>query len=139
MVLEFIGADREVTGSCHYLNAAGKHILIDYGMEQGRDIWVNADLPVAPDRIDFVLLTHAHIDHTGHLPLLYKNGFRGRVVTTPATEQLCRIMLKDTAHIQEQEAEWRNRKNQRAGLPMVEPIYTADDAENCLRLFETSD
>ena len=88
MVLEFIGADREVTGSCHYLNAAGKHILIDYGMEQGRDIWVNADLPVPPDRIDFVLLTHAHIDHTGHLPLLYKNGFRGRVVTTPATEQL---------------------------------------------------
>jgi len=139
MILEFIGADHEVTGSCHYLNVNGKHILVDYGMEQGRNIFVNADLPVPASEIDFVLLTHAHIDHTGMVPLLYKNGFRGRIITTPATRELCQIMLKDTAHIQETEAEWRNRKGQRAGAEMVEPVYTMEDAVEVLRLFETAD
>ena len=139
MVIEFIGADHEVTGSCHYLNVNGKHLLVDYGMEQGRNIYENADLPVPPSKIDFLVLTHAHIDHTGLLPLLYKNGFRGRVIATPATRQLCQIMLADTANIQMQEAEWKNRKAQRAGAPMVEPLYTMEDAVNCLNLIESAD
>ena len=139
MVIEFIGADHEVTGSCHYLNVNGKHLLVDYGMEQGRNIYENVDLPVPPSSIDFLVLTHAHIDHTGLLPLLYKNGFRGRVIATPATRQLCQIMLADTANIQMQEAEWKNRKAQRAGTPMVEPLYTMEDAVNCLNLIESSD
>ncbi len=139
MILEFIGADHEVTGSCHYLNVNGKHILVDYGMEQGKNYFENAELPVPPSKIDFVLITHAHIDHTGNLPLLYKRGFRGRIITTHATEELCEIMLRDTAHIQEQEAEWKNRKAERAGRPMVEPAYTLKDAEDCLKLFESVD
>ena len=139
MILEFIGADHEVTGSCHYLNVNGKHILVDYGMEQGKNYFENAELPVPPSKIDFVLITHAHIDHTGNLPLLYKRGFRGRIITTHATEELCEIMLRDTAHIQEQEAEWKNRKAERAGRPMVEPAYTLRDAEDCLKLFESVD
>ena len=139
MILEFIGADHEVTGSCHYLNVNGKHILVDYGMEQGKNYFENAELPVPPSKIDFVLITHAHIDHTGNLPLLYKRGFRGRIITTHATEELCEIMLRDTAHIQEQEAEWKNRKAERAGRPMVEPAYTLQDAEECLKLFESVD
>lgn len=139
MILGFIGADHEVTGSCHYLNVNGKHILVDYGMEQGRNYFENAPLPVSPAEIDFVLITHAHIDHTGNLPLLFKNGFRGRILATPATEALCQIMLRDTAHIQMTEAEWKNRKAQRAGLPLVEPLYTMDDAVGCLKLFETVD
>lgn len=139
MILEFIGADHEVTGSCHYLNVNGKHILVDCGMEQGKNVFENAPLPVSPAEIDFVLVTHAHIDHTGNLPLLYKNGFRGRIISTPATAALCQIMLRDTAHIQMAEAEWKNRKAQRAGLPAVEPLYTMDDAVECLRLFESSD
>ncbi|MBQ7536425.1 MAG: MBL fold metallo-hydrolase [Stomatobaculum sp.] len=139
MIIEFIGADHEVTGSCHYINVNGKNLLVDYGMEQGRNIYENVDLPVPPSKIDFLVLTHAHIDHTGLLPLLYKNGFRGRVVTTPATRQLCQIMLRDTANIQLQEAEWKNRKAQRAGAPLVEPLYTMDDAVNCLNLIESAD
>ena len=103
MILEFIGANHEVTGSCHYLNVNGMHLIVDYGMEQGRNVFVNAELPVSPAEIDCVLLTHAHIDHSGNLPLLYRNGFRGRIIATPATEALCRIMLRDTAHIQEME------------------------------------
>ena len=139
MILEFIGADHEVTGSCHYLKVNGTSFLIDCGMEQGRNYFENAELPVPASEISFVLVTHAHIDHTGNLPLLYKNGFRGRIITTPATRALCTIMLKDTAHIQESEAEWKNRKAMRAGLPLVEPVYTMDDALGCLELFESCD
>ncbi|MBQ5599294.1 MAG: MBL fold metallo-hydrolase, partial [Lachnospiraceae bacterium] len=110
MRLMFIGADHEVTGSCHYLKACGKHILIDYGMEQGGNIYENAELPIPPSDVDFVLVTHAHIDHSGLLPLLYAKGFKGQVYATQATCDLCHIMLKDSAHIQEMEAEWKNRK-----------------------------
>jgi hypothetical protein len=139
MILEFIGANHEVTGSCHYLNVNGMHLIVDYGMEQGRNVFVNAELPVSPAEIDCVLLTHAHIDHSGNLPLLYRNGFRGRIIATPATEALCRIMLRDTAHIQEMETEWKNRKAQRAGRPITEPLFTMSDAEGCLQLFEHAD
>jgi metallo-beta-lactamase family protein len=104
-------------------------------MEQGKDFYVNADLPVPPAEIDAVLLTHAHIDHSGLMPLLYKNGFRGEIHATKATCNLCDIMLRDSAHIQEFESEWRNRKGKRSGDDPFVPIYTMEDAENVLKLF----
>ena len=136
MKLMFIGADHEVTGSCHYLEIGQKKILIDCGMEQGVNVYENAELPVSCSEIDYVLLTHAHIDHAGHLPLIYEKGFRGSVIATDATTDLREIMLKDSAHIQEMEAEWKNRKARRAGQPEVPPIYTMEDAEGVLKLFK---
>ena len=128
MKLMFLGADHEVTGSCHYIEACGKSILLDCGMEQGRDTYENQEIPVAAGRIDYVFLSHAHIDHSGLLPLLHKNGFQGQIYATEATTDLCRIMLLDSAHIQEFEAQWRNRKNKRAGKAPFEPLYTTEDA-----------
>lgn len=136
MKLTFIGADHEVTGSCHYLEVGKTKILVDCGMEQGGNIYENAELPVTYSEIDYVLLTHAHIDHAGYLPLIYARGFRGKVVTTAATGDLCYIMLKDSAHIQEMEAEWKNRKARRAGKPEVPPLYTLNDAAGLLELLE---
>ena len=107
MKLMFLGADHEVTGSCHYIEACGKSILLDCGMEQGRDTYENQEIPVAAGRIDYVFLSHAHIDHSGLLPLLHKNGFQGQIYATEATTDLCRIMLLDSAHIQEFEAPQR--------------------------------
>ncbi len=135
MKIEFIGADHEVTGSCHYLEFADKKILVDCGMEQGADIYENQDIPVNAAEIDYLFVTHAHIDHTGLIPLLYARGFEGQIFATNATTQLCNIMLKDSAHIQESEAEWKNRKAERAGKPLVEPLYTVKDAEGALGLF----
>ncbi len=133
MKLTFIGADHEVTGSCHYLEACGKHILIDYGMEQGVKVYENAPLPIEECLIDYVLLTHAHIDHSGMLPLLYARGFRGRVLMTDASADLCSIMLRDCAHIQMQEAEWKSRKAKRhAKLEVEEPVYTMEDADGII-------
>lgn len=128
MKLTFLGADREVTGSCTLLETGGHRILIDCGMEQGKDTYENADLPCAPGEIDAVLLTHAHIDHSGRIPYLYKNGYKGPIYSTDATMDLCGIMLEDSAHIQEQEAEWKNRKAQRSGRDLIEPDYTVEDA-----------
>ena len=130
MKLTFLGADREVTGSCTQLEAAGHRILIDCGMEQGRDVYENTELPYAPGTYEALLLTHAHIDHSGRIPYLYKNGYRGPIYTTEATRDLCGIMLEDSAHIQEQEAEWKNRKAMRSGAEMIEPDYTVEDAQN---------
>ena len=135
MKLTFLGANHEVTGSCTMLEAAGQRFLIDYGMEQGKNVYENQPLPVAPGEIDFVLITHAHIDHTGLLPLLAHNGFRGRIYATIPTVELCGIMLRDSAHIQEFEAEWKNRKGKRSGAEPVEPMYTVQDAEAACRLF----
>ena len=135
MKLTFIGADHEVTGSCHYLNAAGKNILIDYGMEQGGNVYENADLPIPFSDVDYIFITHAHIDHTGLLPLIYAKGFKGQIFATQATCDLCNIMLKDSAHIQEMEAEWKNRKARRAGNPEVQALYTVNDAEGVLKHF----
>ena len=134
MRLTFLGADHEVTGSCHFLQACGKNILIDCGMEQGNDVYENQELPVPASDVDYVLLTHAHIDHSGLIPLLYVNGFRGKVYTTEPTVQLCEIMLKDSAHIQMFEAEWRNRKARRSGGEIYEPLYTMEDALGAIRL-----
>lgn len=134
MKLTFIGAAHEVTGSCHFLEACGKRILIDCGMEQGPDLYENQEIPVAPSDIDYILLTHAHIDHSGKIPLLVKHGFHGEIISTFATSDLCNIMLRDSAHIQEAEAEWRNRKAKRSGAALYEPLYTMADAENAIQL-----
>lgn len=139
MRLIFIGADHEVTGSCHVLEVCGRYILVDCGMEQGTDDFETAELPMNIADIDYVLLTHAHIDHSGMLPLLYARGFRGDVIATPATVDLCDIMLKDSAHIQMTEAEWKNRKGQRAGKEPVVPIYDMNDAEGVLEHFVSCD
>ena len=129
MKVTFLGATHEVTGSCTLIECGNNRGLVDCGMEQGKDIFENQKLPVAAGEIDFVLLTHAHIDHSGNLPLLFKNGFDGPIYATRETCNLCRIMLRDCAHIQESEAEWRNRKSRRSGGPAYEPVYTLDDAE----------
>lgn len=136
MKVTFIGAAHEVTGSCTYIEACGKKILVDFGMEQGVDYYENAKIPCPPGNIDFVLLTHAHIDHSGLLPLLAAGGFRGDIHATEATCHLCEIMLRDSAHIQEFEAEWRTRKGKRKGGGDVAPLYTMNDAEaaiTCLK------
>ncbi len=135
MKLTFLGATHEVTGSCFLLQACGKNILIDCGMEQGRDMFENQEIPVAASEVDTVLLTHAHMDHSGKLPMLYSRGFRGKIHATGATSALCDIMLRDSAHIQMAEAEWRNRKGKRSGEQEYTPIYNMEDALNTIRLF----
>ena len=135
MQLNFLGADHEVTGSCHFLKFGNKHLLVDCGMEQGPDLYVNQEIPVNASAIDYVFITHAHIDHSGLLPLLYSHGFRGAVFATHATCELCNIMLKDSAHIQMFEAEWRNRKARRAGAPEIVPLYDMDDVAGVLEKF----
>ena len=139
MKLTFIGAAHEVTGSCHMLTVNGKYILVDCGMEQGPDLYENQELPVAPGEIDVILLTHAHIDHSGLIPLMCKRGFKGQIVTTFATSDLLGIMLRDSAHIQEFEAEWRNRKAKRSGEPLYEPLYTTQDALDAIALLSPCD
>ena len=139
MKISFYGAAHEVTGSCTVIVANGKTIMVDCGMEQGPDIYENGDLPILPGDIDYVLLTHAHIDHSGKIPALVAGGFRGAVYTTLATQKLCRIMLLDSAHIQEFEAKWRNRKAKRAGGDAYVPLYTTQDAEKALKQFVPCD
>ena len=138
MKLAFFGAARAVTGSCHLLSWEGGKLLVDCGMRQGEDakgIYGEDTFPFDPKEISAVVLTHAHIDHSGLLPLLVKRGFSGPILCTEATAQLCTIMLPDSAHIQMQEAEWQTRKNMRAGKPAVEPLYDIDDAQNALKLY----
>ncbi|NPV53876.1 MAG: MBL fold metallo-hydrolase [Firmicutes bacterium] len=138
MELKFIGAARTVTGSCYLLELEKTRIMVDCGMFQGiRELRVlnYSDFPFDPRGIDFLLLTHAHIDHSGLIPRLCKKGFKGRIISTEATRDLCGIMLPDSGHIQELEAEWHGRKGERVGEPHTEPLYTADDAEKSLGLF----
>lgn len=134
MELEFVGANHEVTGSCHVLIVNEKYYLIDYGMEQGEDVYTNVKLPVPESGIEAVFITHAHVDHTGMLPALFANGFRGNIYATKATVDLCSIMLRDCAHIQATEAEWKNRKGRRKpGSPEVLPAYTMEDAMGIIK------
>ena len=135
MKITFIGATHEVTGSCYYLEAAGRKFLVDCGMEQGPDYYENVEIPVACGELDFVLLTHAHMDHSGNLPAIYAKGFQGPIYATDATCHLCDIMLRDSAHIQMFEAEWRNRKGKRQGKPEFVPAYTMEDAMGVIRNF----
>jgi metallo-beta-lactamase family protein len=134
MKITFLGAAHEVTGSRTLIETNGRYILVDNGMEQGQDLFVNHPMPVKASDIECVLLTHAHIDHSGDLPLLYKEGFKGKVYATDATCNLCEIMLRDSAHIQMFEAEWRNRKGKRSGKEPFVPIYDMEDAEGVLAL-----
>ncbi len=136
MKLTFIGAAHEVTGSCTLLEACGKHILIDCGMEQGGDTYENYEIPVLPTEIDAICLTHAHIDHSGMIPAMVAKGFSGPIYATEATGKLCSIMLQDSAHIQEQEAEWKNRRAERSGMGEYVPIYTLADALESLKCFQ---
>ena len=135
MKITFIGATHEVTGSCYYLEAAGKKFLVDCGMEQGPDYYENQDIPVKGSDLDFALLTHAHMDHSGNLPAIYAKGFQGPIYATQATCHLCDIMLRDSAHIQMFEAEWRNRKGRRQGKPEFVPAYTMEDAMGVIQNF----
>ncbi|MCR5784454.1 MAG: MBL fold metallo-hydrolase [Eubacterium sp.] len=135
MKIEFIGAAHEVTGSCHFLQVGDVNALIDCGMEQGADMYVNQEIPVNASEIDYIFVTHAHIDHSGLIPLMYKKGFRGQVYATNATTQLCNIMLKDSAHIQQTEAEWKNRKAKRSSGEIVVPLYDLADAVNVMQQF----
>lgn len=141
MFLTFYGAAREVTGSCFLLEVSGKKVLIDCGLRQGADVFDGDDdgFSFNAEEIDLVLLTHAHIDHSGRLPLLYKKGFRGEILMTSATRALCRIMLLDSAHIQESDAEYKNRKGKRSGEFQIEPLYTTEDAEKVARHFVASE
>ncbi len=137
MILQFVGADHQVTGSCHYVEACGKRFVVDYGMEQGSNPYESKGLPCNEADLDFVLLTHAHVDHSGMLPLLYARGFSGPIYATDATVDLCAIMLRDCAHIQQQEAEWKARKKKRAVTGEEEkdinPLYTMADADNAIK------
>lgn len=140
MKLTFLGAARTVTGSCHMIEAGNTKILVDCGLFQGQakeDAMNEQPLPVNPSEIDYVLLTHAHIDHSGRIPWLAANGFRGEVIAVKACVDLCRLLLPDSGHIQEFEAEWKNRKRKRAGRKPVEPLYTLMQAQESLRLFRS--
>ncbi len=139
MKITFLGATRTVTGSNYLVEAAGKKFLVDCGLWQGKAELEEenySEFEFNPQEIDFMLLTHAHIDHSGRIPKLYKEGFRNKIYTQKATKDLCAIMLPDSGHIQEQESEWKNKKRIRKGEKPREPIYTAEEATQCLEIFE---
>ena len=133
MKLTFFGAAHAVTGSCHCVEANGHKVLIDCGLQQGKDERDNRELDFAPSYIDDMVVTHAHIDHSGRIPLLVKQGFAGNIYCTRLTAQLLSIMLRDSAQIQENDAADENQKGRRAGREPVEPLYTLPDVEKALR------
>ena len=138
MKITFLGATKTVTGSNFLVEAAGKKFLVDCGMYQGaaEQEWENeAPFAFSVPEIDFMLLTHAHIDHSGRIPKLYNEGYRNPIYATKATCDLCSIMLPDSGHIQEMEVEWKNRKRKRKGLKELPPLYTAQDAIRCMEIF----
>ena len=140
--LTFYGGAGTVTGSCYLLDTGNYKVLIDCGLfQESKEIKERnyADFPFNPGQVDVLLLTHAHIDHSGLIPKLYKQGYRGQVITTPVTRDLCNILLPDSGHIQEMEVERKNRKNLRSGKTLLEPIYTVEEALQCLPYFETLD
>lgn len=139
MKITFLGATKTVTGSNFLVEAAGKKFLVDCGMYQGsaeEEYENEAPFDFKVDEIDFMLLTHAHIDHSGRIPKLYNEGYRKPIYAHKATCDLCSLMLPDSGHIQEMEVEWKNKKRQRKGEPTKPPMYTAEDAARCLEVFE---
>ena len=138
MQLQILGAAGEVTGSCYLIENAGRRVLLECGLKQGsrRDEQENrADFPFDPKSLDAVILSHAHIDHSGRLPLLVQRGYRGPVYCHRATRDLCRVMLRDSGFLNEKEAMWENRKRERKGLARIEPLYSMADAERSLKYF----
>jgi len=138
MELQFFGAAREVTGSMHMLTVSGKKILLDCGLFQGhrKEAYEkNSHLPFDPASVDVMILSHAHIDHSGNIPQLVKQGFTGPIFCTHATQDLANIMLRDSAYIQQKDAEYVNKKHKKKGLPPVQPLYRTEDAEKCLTHF----
>jgi hypothetical protein len=137
--IRFLGAARTVTGSCFHLISNGLQVLVDCGMYQGKnsDEINKLPFPFDPEKIDYLLLTHAHLDHSGLIPKLVASGFRGRIITTTATADLVEIMLYDSAHIQEKDAEWLTKKSFRAGKDEVfEPLYTSEDVAASIPFFD---
>lgn len=139
MELEFLGAAQCVTGSCHLLRVRDKTILLDCGLYQGRDGEQDKNKYFAfnPSDIDLVILSHAHIDHSGRIPLLYKGGFKGEIICSKATMDLCNVMLPDSGHIQEMEAQWKNKKLEKKGLQTEEALYSSKTAEECIKVFKS--
>ncbi|MCR4434436.1 MAG: MBL fold metallo-hydrolase [Clostridiales bacterium] len=140
MKITFLGAAKTVTGSCYLIETQNRKFLVDCGMYQGHakeDALNEEPFPFDPAGLDFILLTHAHIDHSGRIPKIYLDGFKGEIIATKATVELCGIMLPDCGHIQEMETEWTNRKRLRAGKSPVNPLYTFQDAVDCLKLFRS--
>ncbi|MFN5182236.1 MAG: MBL fold metallo-hydrolase RNA specificity domain-containing protein [Bacteroidota bacterium] len=140
MKLKFFGATDQVTGSKHLLTTTkGKNYLLDCGMYQGRGkeiAFLNQEFPEDPEKIEAIILSHAHIDHSGLIPYFFKKGFRGKVYCTPATFQVCEILLQDSAHIQEQDVKFVNKRRAKENLTPIKPLYTTNDAEKCLKLFK---
>ncbi|MFB0972375.1 MAG: MBL fold metallo-hydrolase [Tissierellia bacterium] len=139
MKIKFYGSANMVTGSNHMIEVGDKKLLLDCGMFQGgaeEELLNFEDFSFNPSEIDYLVLSHAHIDHSGRIPRLTKQGFKGRILTTKATYDLCNIMLLDSAHIQETDMEWENKKRERAGKPLLEPLYTSEDVIRSLNLFE---
>jgi len=139
MRVDFLGGVGTVTGSATLLERGPLKWLVDCGMYQGEKQNEDRNRSTQsydPKHLSFILLTHAHIDHSGLIPKIVKEGFTGKVICTKATFELCEIMLRDSAHIQEMEAEWQNRKNERSGREGTTPLYTVKEAEESLRYFE---
>jgi metallo-beta-lactamase family protein len=143
MKIKFCGAAQTVTGSNHLITTnSGLNILLDCGLFQGKQAYIdqlNANFLFDPKQIDYLILSHAHIDHCGRIPLLVKLGFKGKIFCTPATKDLCEIMLLDTAYIQEKDNEWHNKRRIRRGEEPVPPLYTVKDAERCMKFFVSAD
>ncbi|SFH53575.1 metallo-beta-lactamase family protein [Tindallia magadiensis] len=140
MEIQFLGAAKVVTGSNVLIKTKACNVLLDCGLYQGSNELEELnrqDFPYDPSSIDYLFLTHSHVDHSARIPKLVKDGFRGKIYATQATTDLSKIMLLDSAHIQESDAEWNNRKRQRAGEPPIDPLYTTQDAQNSLRYFES--
>lgn len=141
MKIQFLGAAGEVTGSKHLITTNnGKQILLDCGLFQGKGMETDADnrlLGFNPEKVDYLILSHAHIDHSGLIPYIYKLGFRGEIFATHATRDLCDLMLRDTAFIQHQDVKWYNKKMERLGKPKITPLYDINHAEQCMHLFRS--
>src|SRR3954454_4739395 len=135
--IQFLGAAGTVTGSKHLINSGDLQVLVDCGLFQGKKEWRErnwTDIPIPAREIDAVILTHAHLDHCGWIPRLYKEGYRGKIYATPATIDLCGVVLPDSGHLQEEEAEYANGKKSSKHNPAL-PLYTLQDAEDCLKQF----